>query len=60
MLSFTLAACIFMLFRNEWVARKCLEAINEDYYDSLPSYNTMILKFWIWDIRKFLKNTKKK
>ena len=27
----------------------------DEYEKSLPSYNTMVLKFWVWDFEKFRK-----
>ena len=27
-----------------------------DYRNAIESYNTMLLKFWIWDINKFIIN----
>jgi len=55
-----IAACtalsILMSVRNEWVYRNRMRLIDEslDQYDSLPSYNQMFIKFWIWDVNKFL------
>lgn len=49
---------ILLIIRNEWVFRKRMKILKHGghlIYESLPSYSTMILKFWIWDINKFLK-----
>lgn len=46
------------LIRNAWVFKKRMKALHymgSAYLDLLPSYNTMMLKFWIWDINKFIK-----
>jgi len=57
-----LTVCIifFLLFRNDWVYRKRVYLIfnNPDAYDKLPEYSTMIFKFWIWDINKFIPDDK--
>ena len=49
---------IFMGYRNYWVCRErnrvVMEEGLEEYY-KLPSYNTMVFKFWIWDVEKFKK-----
>ena len=46
-----------MLARNRWVLRSRINLLYTDYekYLMLPSYDEMVLKFWIWDIDKFLK-----
>lgn len=51
-----LAWCIFMLYRNEWVCRERIRAIDKGTgtYEQLPTYEVMMRKFWIWDINKFL------
>lgn len=49
---------IFGLFRNMWVLKNRLEMLDilgEYYYDTMPSYSVMMLKFWIWNIYKFVK-----
>lgn len=47
---------IYILFRNEWVynCRTFLLHSNYDTYKKLPSYDKMVLKFWVWDVNKFL------
>jgi len=55
---FTQAFLIMMLFRNGWVhstRNKILKSGLREFY-KLPSYNTMMLKFWIWNVDKFKKN----
>jgi hypothetical protein len=48
--------CGMMLYRNHCVfqyrVKKIYENMNE--YDRLPSYDTMMRKFWVWDFDKFL------
>jgi hypothetical protein len=46
---------IFLLIRNEWVFRKRISVIENNYqsYKKLPSYDYMMWHFWIWDIEKF-------
>lgn len=42
--------------RSSWVQSVRMDLLNGDMlsYDSLPSYNTMMLRFWIWDASKFI------
>jgi len=49
---------LFMLHRNNWVYCKRIAMIDKDFetYKKLESYNLMMLKFWIWDINKFIKH----
>lgn len=52
------AFMILGLIRNAWVFKKRMKALRymgSSSLDSLPSYNTMMLKFWIWDINKLIK-----
>lgn len=54
----SISFAIFGLLRNEWVYRKrmkILRCMGGDYYNKLPSYHVMVIKFWIWDINQFLK-----
>lgn len=46
----------FMLARNQWVYRQRMAVLNADYliYKSMPSYETMMRKWWIWDAAKFI------
>ncbi len=49
---------IFGLLRNEWVYRKRLKVLrcmDSHYYNNLPSYHFMFIKFWVWDINLFFK-----
>lgn len=59
---------MFLLHRNNWVYKKRIEILNHDYkngewseeggfknYSKLPSYTNMLMKFWVWDVNKFLK-----
>ena len=56
LLAFTLF-WILILFRNKWVCRERISLIWEDYdsYDRLPSYHYMLFHFWVWDVKKFIK-----
>lgn len=48
---------VFGLFRNNWVYKQRIQALTKygvAVYDVLPSYRTMVLKFWVWDINKFI------
>lgn len=45
----------YMLIRNEWVFYQRCRFVGTIQYHRLPSYAEMMLRFWIWDIGKFLK-----
>lgn len=42
---------LYMLVRNEWVARFRREEIDQDLADymQLVDYDAMMLRFWCWD-----------
>lgn len=46
--------------RNNWVFDQSIKLLDQDYakYKQLPNYNTMICKFWIWNIDKFIEEGK--
>ncbi len=50
-------SCIFMLFRNHWVYKQRISLLSKDYhlYKRLPSYNHMMLTFWIWNVKRYIK-----
>lgn len=57
-------ACVsvFVVIRNNWVFNQRVAFFNNalrnkdmEAYKRLPSYNVMVLKFWVWDVQKFLK-----
>jgi hypothetical protein len=54
-------ALLFILallyLRNEWVYQARMEILREDR-GSLPGYNSMLFRFWIWDIEKFIQPKK--
>lgn len=52
----SLACALFMLQRNEWVYRVRSKMIDEDWatYQRLPTYDAMMSRFWVWDVRAFL------
>lgn len=61
-LGILLAFAILMLVRNAWVYHVRGKILFEpgktmgeqlERYDRLPSYDTMMRRFWIWDVRKF-------
>jgi len=43
---------IFILYKNYEHYRKL--PLYSDYLCAIESYNVMLLKFWIWDINKFV------
>lgn len=53
----------FMLYRNSWVYRARQSVLHDPdlplevcmyEYDRLPPYETMLKKFWVWDLDKFM------
>ncbi len=53
---------LFMVYRNQWVYRQYVEALHcsNDVseclreHDRLPKdYDTMMWRWWIWDVEKF-------
>lgn len=51
------AIVVFMILRVVWVHKKRVKALRymgESVHKRLSSYNTMILKFLVWDINKFI------
>lgn len=46
---------LYVLHRNNWVYNQRMRLIHEDWdsYQRLPSYDDMMKKFWIWDVKKF-------
>ncbi len=55
----SLTVCGIITVRNPWVYKRRMEFIEKyfindgEHYRSLPSYDIMLWKFWIWDITKF-------
>lgn len=51
----------FMLVRSQWVYSNRMRLLREsgglNLYNQLPPYKEMVWRFWIWDVRKFLKPT---
>ena len=52
---------VFMLCRNEWVFRERRRLLNTmpiseglRLHRSLPDYDVMMRRFWIWDVRRFM------
>lgn len=47
---------VFLLFRNQWVYRQRTHLLWDDWplYQRLPSYNSMMWRFWVWDVRRFI------
>lgn len=46
----------FMLFRNKWVFKARTEILKRGFeaYETLPSYEFMLSRWWIWDVEKFM------
>jgi hypothetical protein len=51
---------IFVFCRNRWVCVECIRLAWVDHhsFDLLPSYSYMVRHFWVWDIKKFIKEKK--
>lgn len=50
--------CAVGFIRNLWVFNQriyVLKKYGHYRWEKLPSYKIMMLKLWIWDIRKFIK-----
>lgn len=57
--------CIFMMFRNRWVYKARMRVLNDHgadleslgralkEYHRLPDYNTMVWRWWVWDVEEF-------
>jgi hypothetical protein len=45
---------IWFGYRNTWVYRQRV-CLSVDDYVRLESYSTMMWKFWIWDVREFIR-----
>jgi len=49
-----LACCVMMFLRNQWVYRNRMKLILTPDYERLPTYNEMMRRWWVWDIKKFI------
>lgn len=50
----SLAFFVMLFIRNNWVYRNRLRLLRTPDYDRLPSYETMLWRWWVWDVRRFL------
>lgn len=50
-----LMAPVVVLIRNDAVFKYRCDLIEKDYagYSRLPTYDTMVRKFWVWPVSKF-------
>lgn len=50
-----MVSCGFMMHRSNWVFSQRAKILNRNLkeYETLVDFNTMMRKFWIWDIEKF-------
>jgi len=46
---------IGMLIRNEWVYKHRIKLRGTPLYDKLPTYDEMMARWWVWNIKAFLK-----
>jgi hypothetical protein len=53
-LIFVGAVISVLMFRNHWVYNKRMDLLHSNYaeYLKLLSYDKMLYKFWVWDIKK--------
>jgi hypothetical protein len=54
--SFMLFVCFIGIIRNTWVYRQRGKWIDHDVYDfsyHAPSYESMLFRFWIWNLADF-------
>lgn len=49
-----LIVSVLLFIRNEWVYRERRKLADTPEFDRLPTYNEMLRRWWVWDIRKFL------
>jgi len=54
---FGIAFCVYMLMRNECIYRYRIGILSNDMerYRRMPSYNLMMIRFWVWPLSKFEK-----
>jgi hypothetical protein len=52
-----IVGCMFMVIRAEWVYRRRIEIIDNNFeeYHNYLTFEEMMKKFWIWDIEKLRK-----
>lgn len=55
---FILFSFVYMFIRNQWVFSVRIKLIDEDHstYKKLESYDTMMIRFWIWNVKKFIRD----
>lgn len=54
----SLAWLVFCLIRNNWTYKARMAAIIDgslEEYNRLPDYDTMMMRWWVWDVEKFKK-----
>lgn len=58
----SIALSLYLLVRNYFVFTYRMKVINTNFdrYDLLPSYHTMMWKFWVWPMDKFMPEDKQK
>lgn len=56
LVSVILFIAVFIEIRNNWVYKNRIKLIDDDWkaYQKLPSYDQMMLRFWVWNINKFI------
>lgn len=57
-LALVILLAVLTLIRNDWVFRNRVKMVWDDFegFKQLPSYEAMLFRFWVWDVKKFLKN----
>lgn len=51
---FVLLAAMYCLYRNDKVYEFRMGLIGDPAFELLPSYDTMMYKFWVWPLGRFL------
>lgn len=54
--------CLFFLARSIWLDKKKADLYHdfgEESLEWLPSYHSMLIKFWCWNIVKFVQDEDK-
>jgi hypothetical protein len=45
---------VFYMLRNVWLFNRLMRLTDEEALSIKLSYTSMVLQFWVWDVRKFL------
>lgn len=45
---------LFFMIRNVWLFKALVSLSDDEILRVTKDYNHMMLRFWVWDIRKFI------